>query len=86
MAAQLQRLKGDIRINSTPDKGTAFTIRVPLTLAIAQAMLVKLGEETLAVPLTSVEETIQFNESEIQEKGNKKFIQIREKVIPLVFV
>jgi CheY-like chemotaxis protein len=84
VAAQLQRLKGDIRINSTPDKGTAFSIRVPLTLAIAQAMLIKLGDETLAVPLTSVEETIQFDESEIQEKGNKKFLQIRDKVVPLV--
>ena len=84
VAAQLQRLKGDIRINSTPDQGAVFSIRVPLTLAIAQAMLIKLGNEVLAVPLTFVEETIQFAPSEIKEKENKKFLRIREQLIPLV--
>jgi len=84
VATHLQKLKGDIRINSTPDQGTAFTIRVPLTLAISQAMLLKLGEEILAVPLTYVEETIQFKEADIVEKKDKKFIQIRQNLIPIV--
>jgi chemosensory pili system protein ChpA (sensor histidine kinase/response regulator) len=84
VATHLQNLKGDIRINSTPDQGTVFSIRVPLTLAISQAMLIQLADEILAVPLTYVEETAKFKETDIVEKDEKQYIQIREDLIPVV--
>jgi chemosensory pili system protein ChpA (sensor histidine kinase/response regulator) len=86
VADHLQKLKGDIRINSTPGKGTIINIRVPLTLAIAQAMLVKVGQETLAIPLTSVEETIQFKDPELVEQDEKAFITVRDKLIPVAYL
>jgi chemotaxis protein histidine kinase CheA/CheY-like chemotaxis protein len=86
VADHLQKLKGDIRINSTPGKGTIFNIRVPLTLAIAQAMLVKVGSETLAIPLAAVEETVQFKDPELVEQDEKAFITVRDKLIPVAYL
>jgi len=86
VADHLQKLKGDIRINSTPGKGTIFNLRVPLTLAIAQAILVKVGSETLAIPLTSIEETVQFKDPEFVEQDEKAFITVRDKLIPVVYL
>ena len=86
VADHLQKLKGDIRINSTPGKGTIFNLRVPLTLAIAQAMLVKVGSETLAIPLTSIEETVQFEDPEFVEQDEKAFITVRDKLIPVAYL
>ena len=86
VADHLQKLKGDIRINSTPGKGTIFNLRVPLTLAIAQAILVKVGSETLAIPLTSIEETVQFKDPEFVEQDEKAFITVRDKLIPVAYL
>jgi chemosensory pili system protein ChpA (sensor histidine kinase/response regulator) len=86
VADQIQNLKGDIRISSTPGKGSIFSIRVPLTLAIAQAILVKVGTETMAIPLASVEETVQFKDPELVEKDEKAFITVRDQLIPVAYL
>jgi chemosensory pili system protein ChpA (sensor histidine kinase/response regulator) len=83
---QLQKLKGDIRIKSTPGLGTIFNIRVPLTLAIAQAMLVKVDSETLAIPLAAVEETVQFKDPELVEQDEKAFITVRDQLLPVAYL
>ncbi len=86
VANQIKKLKGDIRINSTLGKGSIFIIRVPLTLAIAQAIMVKAGEEILAVPLSTVEETVQFQDPELVEKDERAFITVRDKLIPVAYL
>jgi chemotaxis protein histidine kinase CheA len=86
VANQLQKLKGDIRIKSTKGVGTIFNIRVPLTLAIAQAMLVKVDSETLAIPLAAVEETVQFKDPELVEQDEKVFITVRDQLIPVAYL
>ena len=86
VADQLQKLNGDIRISSTVGKGSIFSIRVPLTLAIAQAMLVKVGSEILCIPLASVEETVQFKDPDVVEKDEKVFITVRDELIPVVYL
>ena len=86
VANQLQKLKGDIRIKSTPGVGTIFNIRVPLTLAIAQAMLVKVDTETLAIPIAAVEETVQFKDPELVEQDEKAFITVRDQLIPVAYL
>jgi chemotaxis protein histidine kinase CheA/CheY-like chemotaxis protein len=80
----LRQIKGDVAINSTPDKGTIFTIRVPLTLAITQVMLIESQGEILAVPLAAVDETIEVKTKAIEEKENRQFITIHDNQIPLV--
>jgi len=84
VADQVQKLKGDIRVNSTPGNGTTFSIRVPLTLIISQVMLFKQADQILAVPLISVEESIQLNIDTITIKDNKKYINVREESIPVL--
>lgn len=84
VASQVQKLKGDIRVNSTTGQGTLFSIRVPLTLIISQAMLFKLTDQILAIPLISVEESIQFNSSALEEEDGKLFINHRGEKIPTI--
>jgi chemosensory pili system protein ChpA (sensor histidine kinase/response regulator) len=84
VASQVEKLKGDIRVNSTIGEGTTFSIRVPLTLIISQAMLFKLTDQILAVPLISVDESIQFDKSILQIEKDKMFINHRgEKILTL---
>ncbi|GIX33899.1 MAG: hypothetical protein KatS3mg125_1855 [Lysobacterales bacterium] len=55
VASEIKQLGGSLHIASERGKGTEFTIRLPFTLAVAQAVLVKLGETTFAVPISSVQ-------------------------------
>jgi chemosensory pili system protein ChpA (sensor histidine kinase/response regulator) len=84
VASQVQKLKGDIRVNSTIGQGTTFSIRVPLTLIISQAMLFKLSDQILAIPLISVDESIQFNKSALQKDKEKMYINHRAERIPTI--
>ena len=86
VAERIKKLKGDIRINSTIGKGTTFSIRVPLTLAISQAMLVKVHNEVLAIPIMSVEETVNLEETDIIKKGTKDYLSIRGESIPFYYL
>ncbi|MBN8726632.1 MAG: Hpt domain-containing protein [Xanthomonadales bacterium] len=52
---EIKQLGGSLAIDSTPGKGTEFTIRLPFTLAVTQAILVRLGESTYAIPMSSVQ-------------------------------
>ena len=86
VASQVQKLKGDIRVNSTIGQGTLFSMRVPLTLIISQAMLFRLTDQILAVPLISVDESIQFSRSALQEDKEKMFIIHRGEKIPTIIL
>ena len=67
----IQKLNGAIDIRSTPGKGTTFTISLPLTLAILPVLLVRLGEQPFAVPLSMVREILPVQPDEIQEIGGR---------------
>jgi len=77
VASQVEKLKGDIRVNSTIGQGTTFSIRVPLTLIISQAMLFKLTDQILAVPLISVDESIKFDASVLKIEEDKMYVNHR---------
>lgn len=81
---QVKKLKGDIRVNSNLGKGTVFSIRVPLTLIISQALLFKMADQILAIPLISIEESIQFNIKSVTLKGSEKYISIRDESLPVI--
>jgi len=74
---KVEKLKGERRVNSTIGQGTTFSIRVPLTLIISQAMLFKLTDQILAVPLISVEESIKFDASALNIEENRMYINHR---------
>ncbi len=64
--AELKQLGGVLEIDTTAGKGTEFTIRLPLTLAINQALLVSAGEDVYAIPLASIEGVVRVTGAELQ--------------------
>lgn len=82
----IESLGGKIDISSTEGKGSLFSIQLPLTLSIISVMLVELGEEIYAIPLSSIIETAIIRSSEILNAHNQKVIDFRGKVVPLVFL
>ncbi len=80
----IQKLKGIIDIESEEEKYTKFIIKLPLTLAIIQGLLVKAGNETFAIPLSSVIEVLALNKDSICSINHKDVIRLREDIIPLV--
>lgn len=81
---QIMKLKGSLEVDSALNKGTTITIRLPLTLAIVQSLLVNAHGETFAIPLGSVIESIRIEPSEIQKIGEAEVIRLRDKVLPLM--
>ncbi|MEK4522572.1 chemotaxis protein CheA [Psychrobacillus sp. FSL W7-1493] len=82
----IESLGGSIEISSTEGQGSLFSIQLPLTLSIISVMLVELGEEIFAVPLSSIIETAIIRSSDILNAHNQKVIDFRGKVVPLVFL
>ncbi|HZW82278.1 MAG TPA: chemotaxis protein CheA [Candidatus Deferrimicrobium sp.] len=80
----LLNLGGMVDIVTTAGKGTMFTIRLPLTLAIIQALLVDVATETYAIPLASVLETLKVQKEEIRSVGGHAIIQLRGSTLPLI--
>jgi two-component system chemotaxis sensor kinase CheA len=80
----IQKLKGIIDIDSEVGKGTTFTIKLPLTLAIIQGLLVKVKNETYAIPLSTVVEVVSVDLDKVYYVNQKEVIRIREDVLPLL--
>jgi len=77
----VESLKGEIKIGSTPGKGTQFRISIPTTLSIIDSLIVSLKGIDYAVPVSAVDEIIHLNEFEYDE--NDRMIRIHNKVIPV---
>ena len=80
----VERLKGTVSIRVAQGRGTTFYLRVPLTLAIIQALLFHVGEKIYAVPLSSVVEITRVSRSEVHLVDQREVIQLREEVLSLV--
>ena len=76
-------LNGMIDISSDAGRGSRFTIKLPLTLAIITALMVEVSGETFAIPLTGVQESIRVNADEIHEVGGREVIKLRERLLPV---
>ena len=77
-------LKGTIDVLSVPGQGTTFRIMLPITLAIIQALIVRVGEEKFAIPLTSVEESLRIYSREIRTVERKEVFTLRDFTLPLL--
>lgn len=80
----IQKLNGSIDIRSQIKKGTTFVINLPLTLAILPVLLVRLGEQPFAVPLSMVREILPIDQKEIKEVGGRSTMVIRGEVLPVL--
>jgi len=81
--SKIEALNGDIEIETQVGHGTKFKVRLPLTLAIIQALLIRVDEEIFAVPLSSVDETTIITHEEIKLVQNQEVVLIRGNVLPL---
>jgi two-component system chemotaxis sensor kinase CheA len=79
----IQKLNGSIEIKSELGKGTTFVISLPLTLAILPVLIVKLGEQPFAVPLSMVREILPIVPGEVQEVGGRATMVVRGEVLPV---
>jgi len=80
---KIESLNGEIFVDSRPGQGTRFRIKLPLTLAIIQALMVSVRGEIYAVPLSSVDETTMIKSNDIKMVQNQEVIMLRGSVLPL---
>ncbi|HRP65019.1 MAG TPA: chemotaxis protein CheA [Thauera sp.] len=80
----IQKLNGSIEIKSQLGKGTTLLINLPLTLAILPVLLVRLGEQPFAVPLSMVREILPIVPESIQDVGGRATMVVRGEVLPIV--
>lgn len=80
----IESLGGSIMIESEFGKGSLFSIKLPLTLSIISVLLVEVHKEKYAIPLSSIIETSIVNKADIMHAHNKKVIDFRGKVVPLI--
>jgi chemosensory pili system protein ChpA (sensor histidine kinase/response regulator) len=82
--SNLGALNGEVEIRSTVGEGACFTLKVPLTLIISQALFVRCGTAIFALPLAFVEEIRRLEPNQIEEVGGKLLTRVREEIIDVV--
>ncbi|TLD47621.1 MAG: Chemotaxis protein CheA [Accumulibacter sp.] len=80
----IQKLNGSIEIRSEPGKGSVFVISLPLTLAILPVLLVLLGDQPFALPLSLVREILPIDHERMQEVGGKETLVVRGEILPVI--
>jgi len=80
----ISRMNGSIELNSELGKGCLVTIKLPLTVAIIQALLVEVECSTFAVPLATVIEAVKVTKNDIKTINGQAVLNLRERILPLV--
>jgi two-component system chemotaxis sensor kinase CheA len=78
----IEGLRGAIELASTPGEGSAVTLRLPLTLAIIEGLLVRVGVERYVIPLAAVEECVELSAHVDAASTGRRFINIRGGLLP----
>jgi two-component system chemotaxis sensor kinase CheA len=81
---QIEKLNGSVTVSSQRGKGTKFTIKLPLTLAIIQGLLVRVGREIYSIPITSVIESHRIKVQDLRMIDNYEVFNIRNDVVALL--
>jgi chemosensory pili system protein ChpA (sensor histidine kinase/response regulator) len=82
--SNIHALNGEVEVRSEPGVGAVFTLTVPLTLIISQALFVSSGSSTFAFPLALVEEIRRLRPQEIEDAGGKLFTRVRDVVTEVI--
>jgi chemosensory pili system protein ChpA (sensor histidine kinase/response regulator) len=82
--SNVQALNGEMEVRSVPGRGACFTVKVPLTLIISQALFVRCGKSTFALPLSVIEEIRRLRAYDIEDVGGKLLTRVRDVVTEVV--
>ena len=80
----VQKLRGTISIDSTPNEGTSFTIRLPLTLAVIRALIVRVNGQPFAVPLAAMQQILRLSAEESARMIRERVVSLNNKLLPVV--
>ena len=80
----IESLRGTIELHSTPGAGTTVLLKLPLTLAIIEGLLVEIEDANYVIPLTSVEECVELSRSQLKKKTAQHIFKVRDELIPYV--
>jgi two-component system chemotaxis sensor kinase CheA len=82
--ARVRSLGGSVDIRTEPGRGTTVTLRLPFTLAILKAVLARVEDESYAIPLTHVRETVEVDGDVVRTVQGREVLVLRDSVLPLV--
>lgn len=82
--SKIESLSGQVDVETHINEGSVFKIKLPLTLAIIQAMLVQVQDEIYAIPLASIDSTLSIQPSDISTVQNNEVIVLRGEIIPII--
>lgn len=80
----IESLRGSVSVESKENVGTTITLKLPLTLAIIDGLLVRIGHETYVLPLSSVEECVELVHDDITSSHGRNIINIRGEIVPYI--
>ena len=84
--SQINRLRGNIQVDTSQGQGTTFTIRLPLGLSLVNLLICTINENSIAIPANDVIDIFSYNEELVQQKHNFSEITWRKKLIPLLYL
>lgn len=84
--SKLESLGGSVSIRSSEGEGSLFSIQLPLTLSIISVLLVKLENETFAIPISSIIETAVIDKKDILQTHDREVIDFRGHIVPVVYL
>jgi two-component system chemotaxis sensor kinase CheA len=80
----IESLRGAIELNSQPGKGTTITLKLPLTLAIIDGLLVEIDNDKFVLPLSSIEECVELSREDLKKTHGRNILNIRNQIVPFV--
>lgn len=84
--SKIQSLNGQVYVETKQGSGTRFMVKLPLTLAIIQALMVKVQQELYAIPLANIDETTSLVPAQVKDVQGQQVMVLRGKVLPLYFL
>lgn len=82
----VESIRGSIEVKSTEGEGTTITLKLPLTLAIIDGLLVVINDEHFILPLSSVEECIELSKADIEASHGRHIVNVRGEIIPYIYL